>query len=141
MAQLRFFESAVSPFIESKQDGELTDSTSTVESRRHHSGDGELNLFEVKLSAGHHALPHVHGADEIIAVVEGELHFGSHVVDAGSSVFIPAYTLYGFRAGPDGCRFLNFRATRNKITMGRQEFSAWRREQQGHREGAVSGQT
>ena len=28
---------------------------------------------------------------------------------AGSSVFIAAHTLYSFRAGPDGVRFLNFR--------------------------------
>ena len=29
---------------------------------------------------------------------------------AGSSFFIPGNTLYGFRAGPEGCRYLNFRA-------------------------------
>ena len=43
-------------------------------------------------------------------MVEGELHFGRRVCGPGSSFFIPGNTLYGFRAGPQGCRYLNFRA-------------------------------
>ena len=43
-------------------------------------------------------------------VVEGELQFGTRGCGAGSSFFIPGNTLYGFHAGPAGCRYLNFRA-------------------------------
>ena len=46
----------------------------------------------------------------IIAVVQGALHLGRRVCGPGSSFFIPGNTLYGFRAGPEGCRYLNFRA-------------------------------
>jgi hypothetical protein len=45
----------------------------------------------------------------MIVVVEGELRFGNRVVHTGSSVFIPATTLYEFRAGDAGARYLNFR--------------------------------
>jgi hypothetical protein len=35
---------------------------------------------------------------------------GSRSYPTGSAVFIPGNTLYSFRAGPEGLRFLNFRA-------------------------------
>jgi hypothetical protein len=43
-------------------------------------------------------------------VVEGTLHWGERVLEAGGSMFIPADTLYSFTAGAEGARLLNFRA-------------------------------
>jgi quercetin dioxygenase-like cupin family protein len=72
-------------------------------------GTDELQLFEARADAGLVVEPHAHSEDEIIFVLEGELSFGSQVYPAGSSAYIPNHTLYGFRAGPVGARFLNFR--------------------------------
>ena len=78
--------------------------------RHHHRGsDGEPQLFEVRIDPGVEVQSHAHGEDEIIAVVEGELQVGARTCRAGSSIFVAGDTLYGFRAGPEGVRFLNFR--------------------------------
>jgi quercetin dioxygenase-like cupin family protein len=72
--------------------------------------DGErLGLFEIHLEPGIEVASHAHSEDEIIVVTSGEIHVGRRVLGAGSSVYVEKETLYGFRAGPEGCTFLNFR--------------------------------
>jgi mannose-6-phosphate isomerase-like protein (cupin superfamily) len=72
----------------------------------------ELQLLEVRVPAGMDIDVHAHASDEIIYVLTGELHFGARVLGPGASVYIPGWTLYGFRAGDDEeLRFLNFRAS------------------------------
>jgi len=78
--------------------------------RLHHGEPGKLQLFEIQLEPGLEISTHAHADDEIIVIVDGELHLGRRVCAAGASLFIPGNTLYGFRAGPQGCRYLNFRA-------------------------------
>jgi hypothetical protein len=91
--------------------------------RVHHSGtDGGLQLFELKLAPGTPGATHAHVEDEIIVVVEGELHFGARVCTAGSSVLVPGGTLYGFEAGPEGCTFLNFRPRVDASYIPKDEF-------------------
>jgi hypothetical protein len=68
----------------------------------------------------------VHRTDEIIYVIEVELHLGARVLRAGSSVYIPANTLYSFTAGPNGLRFLNFRAVRDDSHVLKADFLAER---------------
>lgn len=80
------------------------------EIRSHHRGSAErLQLFEVRAPAGAAFNAHSHDEDEIILVVEGELHAGSHVLGPGASMYVPGGTVYSFRAGPAGLRFFNFR--------------------------------
>jgi quercetin dioxygenase-like cupin family protein len=80
--------------------------------RSFHPGqDGELQMFEVTVPPETVGEQHNHDADEILYVVEGQMRFGSRVLDPGDSVYIPGKTLYSFRSDPDGLRFLNFRAT------------------------------
>jgi len=69
---------------------------------------------------------HAHTEDEIIAVVEGELRLGSQVCGAGSSIFVPAKTLYGFKVGPQGVRFLNFRPRQDQTYWTKEAFVAAR---------------
>jgi quercetin dioxygenase-like cupin family protein len=76
----------------------------------HPGGPDALQLMEITVAPNDGPNAHAHEEDEIMFVLEGELHFGAHVVTAGSSVHIPRRTLYSFRAGPDGCRFVNVRA-------------------------------
>jgi quercetin dioxygenase-like cupin family protein len=117
MAAIRFFDPSATDFLKPADvypdaskarlsDEEVADTSV----RLHHGLPGRLQLFEIRLEPGLEIGTHAHADDEIVAVVEGELHVGRRVCGAGSSIFIPGNTLYGFRAGPDGCRYLNFRA-------------------------------
>ncbi len=52
---------------------------------------------------------HVHSADEIIHVLDGEISVGPITVPAGCGVAVPGGLRYGYRASR-GFRFLNYRA-------------------------------
>jgi quercetin dioxygenase-like cupin family protein len=70
----------------------------------------ELQLAELNYLPGAEAVVHRHDDEGIIYVVSGEMHFGSKVLQAGCSVYIPGHAFYGFSAGPNGLRIVNFRA-------------------------------
>ena len=106
---------------------EVADPNERGGSRRPHLGEnGELYLHESKTPPNHEVAAHVHKVDEIIYVIEGELHLGARVLGPGSSVYIPADTLYGFKAGPNGLRFLNFRGSGNRAHVLKEDFLAER---------------
>jgi quercetin dioxygenase-like cupin family protein len=69
----------------------------------------DLQLMEVKYVPNAVIDPHSHDEDEIIYVVEGELHLGARVLRPGSSIYIPRATVYSYQAGADGLRVVNFR--------------------------------
>jgi hypothetical protein len=94
--------------------------------RLHHGLPGRLQLFEIQIEPGLEITPHAHADDEIVVVVAGELRFGRRVCGPGSSVFIPGNTLYGFRAGPEGCRYLNFRAQADSTYFTKEDIVAAR---------------
>jgi redox-sensitive bicupin YhaK (pirin superfamily) len=94
----------------------------------HPGSHGELQLFEASFVANEEVSLHAHEADEIIYVVAGELHIGRKRLGPGASVFIAGQTLYGFRSGPEGVRFLNFRGQANTSFITRDEFMAARQE-------------
>jgi quercetin dioxygenase-like cupin family protein len=75
----------------------------------HPGAEDELQLFEVRVDPGAAISSHAHAHDEIMMVLEGEMHFGSQVCTPGTTVYIPGHTLYSWSAGPEGLRFLNFR--------------------------------
>ena len=96
----------VPPELAAKLSGDELESRSRV----HFPGDDERpQLFEVVAIPNAVFNAHAHDIDEIILVVDGELHAGSQVLHAGESMFVPGGTVYAFRAGPDGLRFFNFR--------------------------------
>ena len=116
MARIEFSSAEDSPFhrIGERVTGEMAAKLSPGELdsdvRWHHPGDDDrLQLFEVRAPAGAAFNSHSHDEDEIILVVDGELHAGSHVVRPGGSMYVPGGTVYAFRAGPAGLRFYNFR--------------------------------
>ncbi len=117
MPAIRFFDPADTEFMHAadiypdalKQ--RLTAAeVSDTQVRLHHGLPGQLQLFEIALEPGLEISAHAHADDEIVVIVEGELQFGRRVCGPGASFFIPGNTLYGFRAGSEGCRYLNFRA-------------------------------
>jgi quercetin dioxygenase-like cupin family protein len=69
-------------------------------------------LFESHVPPNLEAPLHSHAEDEIIYILDGEMRLGQRVLAKGSSLFVAANTQYGFRAGPEGVRFLNFRPRR-----------------------------
>jgi quercetin dioxygenase-like cupin family protein len=117
MAAIKFFDPAETAFMKpvdvypDSLKAQLTAAeVADTSVRLHHGAPGKLQLFEIALEPNLEISTHAHADDEIVVVVEGELQFGRRVCGVGSSFFIPGNTLYGFRAGPDGCRYLNFRA-------------------------------
>ncbi|MFT4581515.1 MAG: quercetin dioxygenase-like cupin family protein [Gammaproteobacteria bacterium] len=90
----------------------------------HPGSGGELQLFEANIAPNDEVSLHAHEADEIIYILEGELQIGRKRLGPGASVFIAGQTLYGFKAGPSGVRFLNFRGEANTSFITREEFMA-----------------
>jgi quercetin dioxygenase-like cupin family protein len=77
----------------------------------HEGGDADTpQLLEMQLDPHTLIAPHSHELGEIVYVVEGSLHWGDHALMAGGSMFIPARTSYGYRAGDRGARLLNIRS-------------------------------
>jgi quercetin dioxygenase-like cupin family protein len=66
-------------------------------------------LMEVNYVPDAVVAPHSHDSAEIVYVVEGELHWGEQVLGPGASLFIGEGAVYGYRAGPQGLRIVNFR--------------------------------
>jgi quercetin dioxygenase-like cupin family protein len=74
--------------------------------------DVSPQLFESHVPANIVAPIHSHTEDEIIYILEGEMLLGTKSLPKGSSLFVAANVRYGFKAGPEGVRFLNFRPHR-----------------------------
>jgi len=53
---------------------------------------------------------HSHDEDEIIYVLTGEMRINNRKVGPGATLTVPGGVFYGFTAGPEGLRILNFRA-------------------------------
>jgi hypothetical protein len=91
----------------------------------HHMGtEITPQLFEIILTPGFEVGPHAHEANEIIYILEGELHVGPTVLRPGSSAMVPGEALYAFVAGPEGVRFLNFRPCRVEGQLSVEEVKA-----------------
>ncbi|HWL45237.1 MAG TPA: hypothetical protein VNQ73_20000 [Ilumatobacter sp.] len=91
--------------------------------RVHHPGsETELQLFEVQMPPDDVIPVHAHEADEIIVVVDGYLTLGARKLEAGCSIMIPGWTLYGIKAGPAGARFMNFRSHKDLTFMTKEQF-------------------
>jgi quercetin dioxygenase-like cupin family protein len=74
----------------------------------HLAGPHQPALLEIVVQPDGELSPHGHKGDEILYVLEGEMHLGKRVLGLGASVHIPAMTAYLIKAGPTGLRFLNF---------------------------------
>lgn len=103
-------------------DGEL----SSAQRRFFPEGDEGLELFEIELGPNAEVQSHAHSSSEIIYVTAGALHLGAHMCGPGSAIFIAADTLYGFRAGPAGATFLNFRGDPRPEYFTKEQFMARR---------------
>ena len=91
----------------------------------HEPGSTEsLQLFEVFFLPGTKVDIHAHDEEEIMYVVSGEMIVGQRVLKPGSSIYISGSTLYGFRAGDEGLRVLNFRPRTDSTYIPQKTFMA-----------------
>ena len=96
--------------------------------RHPHPGTDTLPyMHEADLPANREVKSHAHRSDEIIYILEGEIHLGARVLGPGTSILVPGMTLYAFRAGPNGVRFLNFRGRKDNSHLSKEQFLAERR--------------
>jgi quercetin dioxygenase-like cupin family protein len=91
-------------------------------------GDESLELFEIKFAPNSEAQAHGHSTAEIIYVTQGELRLGAHIAGPGTAIYIDANTLYGFKVGPEGATFLNFRAEPRPAYLFKEDLAAIRAE-------------
>ena len=59
---------------------------------------------------------HSHSQDELIHLLEGEIHLGSQRLGPGATLFIAADQPYRFRAGDEGFAFINYRRDASEMT-------------------------
>lgn len=77
----------------------------------------QIWLHEMAFATGDHLTPvHSHSEDEIIFISEGQIRLGNRLYGPGTAVWIAAHTKYGFRTGPEGMRFINFRGSSPTFT-------------------------
>jgi quercetin dioxygenase-like cupin family protein len=85
--------------------GELTSSFRI----REPGSDRNPQLVELRYRPDAEIRLHSHDEDEIIYVLDGAMRINNRTVGPGACLTIPGGVFYGFRAGPDGLRILNFR--------------------------------
>jgi len=78
-----------------------------------------LTLLSTSRTQRYVSETHSHSTDELIHVLWGELHLGRQVVGPGDTLAIDADRRYGFRTGPEGFRFLNYRRDASQQTIER----------------------
>ena len=107
---------------------ESHDDSAPVQVRLLHPGDDDdLQVLDVRMEPGHEVKSHAHLHNEVIYVLDGSLKFGRRVLKPGYSVFVPAMTLYKFRAGDEGLRFINVRPKRDDSHFTKEQLVEHRR--------------
>ena len=66
-------------------------------------------LVELRMRPDEEIQLHCHDEDEIMYVLSGQMRIGSRTVGPGACIYIAGGVFYGFKAGPEGVHFLNFR--------------------------------
>jgi quercetin dioxygenase-like cupin family protein len=87
---------------------------------------GTLQLFQIDMGPDAEVEPHAHTEDEIIYILGGTILVGARTLGAGDALYVAKDTLYGFKTGPDGCTFLNFRPTDKVGYLAKDQFLARR---------------
>jgi hypothetical protein len=78
-----------------------------------------LTLLYTSRSVPYISSTHSHSVDELIHVMWGELRLGNQVVNPGDTVAVAADRRYGFRSGPEGFGFLNYRSDASQQVVAR----------------------
>jgi len=96
--------------LDSEERGKLKQGELTSEYRMREPGGPDFpQLVELRYRPGAEIQLHSHDEAEIIYVAEGEMRINNRVVGPGACLTIPGGVFYGFHAGPEGLKILNFR--------------------------------
>jgi len=76
-----------------------------------------ITLFFTGRDSEYVSSRHSHSADELMVLVGGEVRFGSRRLQAGDAVAVAGGYRYGFRSGPKGFAFLNYRRDASEQTI------------------------
>ena len=74
-----------------------------------HDGPTGFSLVRVHLAPDFILPAHRHDSDCLYYVVQGTAILGKRVLGPGAGFFVPADTVYGYKAGPEGAEVLEFR--------------------------------
>lgn len=72
--------------------------------------DTDPQLVELRFHPDEEVELHCHDEPEIMYVLTGSMKLGSRTIGPGACVYIDGGVFYGFKAGPQGVHFLNFRS-------------------------------
>jgi hypothetical protein len=76
-----------------------------------------ITLFFTGRDSEYVSSRHSHSADELMVLVAGEVRFGNRRRHAGDAVGVAGGYRYGFRSGPEGFAFLNYRRDASEQTI------------------------
>lgn len=71
--------------------------------------DNGLSMIAYRFAPNTLLPRHWHDTPQIILVLEGELHLGNRVLGPGAGYFTEPEQVYSSKAGPEGCRIVEFR--------------------------------
>ena len=74
-----------------------------------HDGPEGFSLVTVEFAPGFIVARHSHTSDCLYYILEGEIFLGRRALGPGDGFFLPADHPYGYRAGPQGVKLLEFR--------------------------------
>ena len=119
MGKITFFRDADAPMVAG---------TSQGASRVRHPGSAdELQLLEVNVYPNEQVEVHAHKQAEVMYVLSGSMTFGSQLLKPGDSVSITGMTLYQFKSGPEGVRFVNFRPREDNTFYTSEQLAAYQK--------------
>ncbi len=72
-------------------------------------GPGGFSLVESEVAPGTRVPRHNHNLPQVALIIAGEMRQGRRVLGPGAGYFTPANQSYTFVAGPEGCRYVEFR--------------------------------
>lgn len=72
-------------------------------------GPGGFSLLESEVAPGTRVPRHKHNLSQVALILEGSMKQGNRVLGPGAGYFTPPDQPYTFVAGPEGCRYVEFR--------------------------------
>jgi hypothetical protein len=72
-------------------------------------GPGGFSLLESDVAPGTRVPRHKHNLPQVALILEGSMRQGNRVLGPGAGYYTPADQAYTFVAGPEGCRYVEFR--------------------------------
>lgn len=72
-------------------------------------GPGGYSLVESTVAPGTRVPRHRHNFAQVVLILEGSMRQGRRELGPGAGYFTPAEVGYTFVAGPEGCRYVEFR--------------------------------